>query len=149
MVVNSKKWKCVFFADLYFFHKGQNSTISMHTVQKTLIGRSVIERIIFGKYCFRYDRRGPKEGNMMLRGCQKQMIVLQTPESGVFESAFFVLRRENLSVGHDDMIAEANRIIGNGVGVRRRVRHLPERLLIFLLGVALGVGVFALICFLR
>lgn len=77
------------------------------------------------------------------------MIVLQTPESGVFESALFVLRRENQSVGHDDMIAEANRIIGNGVSARRRTRRLPERLLIFLLGVALGVGAFAFICFLR
>ena len=86
---------------------------------------------------------------MMLRGCQKQMIVLQTPQSGVFESAFFVLRRENQSVGHDDMLAEANRIIGNGVGLRRRARRLPERLLVFLLGVVLGAGVFALICFLR
>jgi len=85
----------------------------------------------------------------MLRGCQKQMIVLQTPESAVFETAFFVLRREREQVGHEDMMAEANRIIGNGVSVRRRGRRLPQRLLLFLLGVALGIGIFALICFLR
>ena len=85
----------------------------------------------------------------MLRGCQKQMIVLQTPESPVFETAFFVLRREREQVGHEDMMAEANRIIGNGVCARQKRRRLPWRLMLFLLGVAQGIGIFALICFLR
>ncbi len=80
----------------------------------------------------------------MLRGCQKQMIVLQTPESGVFESAFFVLRRENGTVGHDDMMAEANRIIGNGSYLRKK-RHMPKGLLPFFMGVFFGCGIFALI----
>ena len=84
----------------------------------------------------------------MLRGCQKQMIVLQTPESGVFESAFFVLRPENGSVGHDDMMAEANRIIGNGTYLRKKQR-LPRGLLPFFLGLLLGFGIFAAICLLR
>ena len=34
----------------------------------------------------------------MLRGCQKQMIVLQTGQSALFESAFFVLRHEKTEV---------------------------------------------------
>ena len=83
----------------------------------------------------------------MLRGCQKQMIVLQTPESGVFESAFFVLRRENGTVGHDDMMVEANRIIGNGEYLRKK-RRAPRGLMSFLLGALLGFGISALICFL-
>ena len=84
----------------------------------------------------------------MLRGCQKQMIVLQTTESPMFETAFFVLRREKEQVGHEDMITEANRIIGNGVAARRRARGF-SRLLSFLLGVIVGAGIFAFICLLR
>ncbi len=85
----------------------------------------------------------------MLRGCQKQMIVLQTQESSLFESAFFVLRRENPPVAADDMLAEANRIIGMQVAVKQKNRHIWEHLALFLLGAALGAGVFALIFFLR
>lgn len=86
---------------------------------------------------------------MMLRGCQKQMIVLQTQESSLFESAFFVLRRENLSVAPDDMLAEANRIIGMGVTAKRKSNRTWERILLFFLGALLGAGGFALIFILR
>ena len=81
----------------------------------------------------------------MLKGCQKQMIVLQTQESSLFETAFFVLRREGASVAADDMLAEANRIIGLGVTVKRRRSRLWERVLYFSLGFALSAGIFALI----
>ena len=86
----------------------------------------------------------------MLRGCQKQMIVLQTPESRLFESAFFVLRREMGAVEQDDMIAEANRIVGSGYSLRKRGRCAAlKRVGPFLTGVLFGAGAFALICFLR
>ena len=85
----------------------------------------------------------------MLRGCQKQMIVLQTEESSVFESAFFVLRRENPPVGVDDMLAEANRIIGEGVRKIPKKRGLLRGPLLVLLGAVLGAGAFALIFLLR
>lgn len=81
----------------------------------------------------------------MLRGCQKQMIVLQTVESSLFETAFFVLRRENTSVGADDMLAEANRIVGQGSLHKKKARRLPERFLLFLLGFFIGAGLFSLI----
>ncbi len=86
---------------------------------------------------------------MMLRGCQKQMIVLQTEQSSVFESAFFVLRRENPSVGVDDMLAEANRIIGEGVRTVRKKRGVLRGLLLVLLGAVLGAGVLALVFLLQ
>lgn len=76
----------------------------------------------------------------MLRGCQKQMIVLQTEESSVFESAFLVLRRENSPVGIDDMLAEASRIIGAGTRMPPRKRQGVRGLLLVLLGVLLGAG---------
>ncbi len=87
------------------------------------------------------------EAKGMLRGCQKQMIVLQTPESRLFESAFLVLRRDVDEAGQDDMIAEANRIIGNGSYAKKR-RRTPQIWIPFSIGAALGVGIFALIYFL-
>ena len=85
----------------------------------------------------------------MLRGCQKQMIVLQTEESSVFESAFFVLRRENPPVGVDDMLAEANRIIGEGVRKIPKKQGLLRGSLLILLGAVLGAGAFALVFLLQ
>ena len=86
----------------------------------------------------------------MLRGCQKQMIVLQTQQSTIFESAFFVLRRDNAGTGVpcDDMLAEANRLIGEGVTVRKKRRRLWHTLCWFLAGSFFGAAVFALFSFL-
>ena len=84
----------------------------------------------------------------MLRGCQKQMIVLQTQQSTIFESAFFVLRRDNGSMRQDDMLAEANRIIGEGVTVRKKRRRFWWACVSFLLGALLGAAIFALFSFL-
>ena len=50
----------------------------------------------------------------MIRGCQREMIVLQTKESALFESAYFVLRRGCDASARGDMLAESNRIIGEG-----------------------------------
>ena len=81
----------------------------------------------------------------MLKGCQREMILLQTKESEMFECAYFVLRRGKQGSEGGDMMAEAHRILGEGGGVspRRRVR---VRWLWFLLGWLLGAGVFALSC---
>ena len=81
----------------------------------------------------------------MLKGCQREMILLQTKESEMFECADFVLRRGRGGSEGGDMMAEAHRILGEGgyVSPRRRVR---VRWLWFLLGCLLGAGVFALSC---
>ena len=50
----------------------------------------------------------------MIKGCQREMIVLQTRESALFESAYFVLRRGCDATARGDMLAESNRIIGEG-----------------------------------
>lgn len=49
----------------------------------------------------------------MIKGCQRQMIVVQGKDKGLFETAYFVLRREKErgAVCEADMLAEANRII--------------------------------------
>ncbi len=53
----------------------------------------------------------------MIRGAQKQMIVVRTRNSRVFEEAYFVIRR-NAGRGETDetdMLWEANRIIENSL----------------------------------
>lgn len=80
----------------------------------------------------------------MLKGCQREMIVLQTRESPLFENAYFVLRRGRRQAPARDMLAEANRIIGAGgdyLSRRRRFRWIIP----FFGGLATGGGVFAVI----
>lgn len=83
----------------------------------------------------------------MLRGCQREMVMLRTEESEIFESAWLVLRREKRVPTADEMLAEANRIIGLG-GTKRVRKNLWGRYLFcFFSGAFLGVLLFAAICF--
>ena len=73
----------------------------------------------------------------MIKGCQKEMIVLQTKESALFESAYFVLRRGRSVAPRGDMLAESNRIIGEGreyLKNRRKFGWIPPFLGGFVLG---------------
>jgi len=81
----------------------------------------------------------------MLKGCQREMIVLQTQDSALFEHAYFILRRERLSAPPADMLAEANRIIGAGSGYLARRRRKWRGTVLFAGGFLLGAGVFLLI----
>ena len=81
----------------------------------------------------------------MLRGYRREMIVMHTKESPLFESAYFVLRRERENSPAPDMVSEANRIIGEGgtcLGRRRRRRGVLLLLLGALLGALLAGGIF-------
>lgn len=82
----------------------------------------------------------------MLKGCQKQLVMLKPGENSVFESAWFVLRDEKLQVSYDDMIAEANRIVSGGALPRYR-RRRPVRGMLFgmLCGALLGGGIATLV----
>ena len=80
----------------------------------------------------------------MIKGCHREMILLQTKDSPLFESAYFVLRRTRLCAPRGDMLAEANRIIGEGNQYLSRRKKCGKGLA-FLLGALLGGGVFALI----
>ncbi len=48
----------------------------------------------------------------MLKGSQKKIIVVKTADSSVFEEAHFILRND-YEPAQIDMVAEANRLIGN------------------------------------
>jgi hypothetical protein len=72
------------------------------------------------------------------------MVMLRVDESEVFESAWFVLRRERAAIGEEDMLAEANRIIG----ISARQQKKPRKkwgVCLFLLGFCCGVIFFAVV----
>lgn len=75
----------------------------------------------------------------MVKGCQRRVLHLKNPESGLFEEAFFFLKAPTLSEPADarEMIAEANRILlgcrESGTGSRPRSRRLA-----FFVGILTG-----------
>ena len=80
----------------------------------------------------------PEGGVKMIKGCQREMIVMQTQDSALFESAYFILRRQKVPQGKQDMVAEANRIIGAGSGYLTQRRKERHGLWLFALGFACG-----------
>lgn len=72
------------------------------------------------------------------------MIVMQTQDSTLFESAYFILRRQKAAIGKTDMLAEANRIIGAGNDYLSRRRKKSGYVWLFLLGSLCGAGLLAL-----
>ncbi len=88
----------------------------------------------------------------MLKGAQKQLIVLRTGSSRYFDEAYFIVRKE-LRPGRAerrDLLAEANRILRDSLAQRepprrRRWRPIAGAFLLMLLGALLGVGVTVLI----
>ncbi len=78
----------------------------------------------------------------MLKGIQKNMIWVRTPESALFESAYFVLRpkRSTLSPDDGEMVREANRLVfeGDRPGPRRQTAKRRARRS-FLFGLLCGL----------
>lgn len=81
----------------------------------------------------------------MIKGCQKEMIVMQTQDSTLFESAYFILRRRKVVSGKTDMLAEANRIIGAGSDYLSRRRGKSRYIWLFSAGLLCGAGLLALL----
>ena len=85
----------------------------------------------------------------MIKGAQKQMIVLRTADSRYFDEAYFVLRRElPIQKGASgEMLFEADRILREGtrnVGLDNKKR--THGFLFFGVGFLLGCGAAALLC---
>ena len=84
----------------------------------------------------------------MLKGCQRRMIVVQGKDKSIFETAYFVLRRESerRALRESDMLAEANRIInenqlpGRGGEGGERLRWRLWGLCLLLGGCLCGCG---------
>ena len=81
----------------------------------------------------------------MIKGCQREIVVVQTQESPIFESAYFILRRKRRVTYGADMVSEANRILSAGGYPKREKRRRWGRLLLFLSGFAAGSGLFFLL----
>ena len=88
----------------------------------------------------------------MLKGCQRKMVIVPGKDKELFETAYFVLRREsqNRTLRHRDLLEEANRII-NAQQVRVRRESDARRRkwygwALWLFGVLVGVGGSLLIC---
>ena len=79
----------------------------------------------------------------MIKGSQKQLIVLRTGNSKYFDEAYFVLRREMCS-GREcrgDILREANRILEeNTPRMKRSARRRWISALFFGIGMILGAG---------
>ena len=93
-----------------------------------------------------------KEGSVnMIKGAQKQMIVLKTATSCYFEEAYFVLKSDIKPRKQDrtDLLTEANRILKESESVRSGRRRAGKSWLWFALGLMLGVAATAAFGFLH
>ena len=78
----------------------------------------------------------------MIKGAQKQLIVVRTVNSPYFDEAYFVLRREVESKKHNknDILTAANRILEeNTLSANRAPKKSKRVLLWFFSGLLCGV----------
>ncbi len=86
----------------------------------------------------------------MIKGTQRQMVMVRTDDSERFEMAYFLLRTDGEGREERSMIDEANRIVssvcGNGKGSKReKIRGAFLRILIFSVGAAFGAAALGVI----
>ena len=56
----------------------------------------------------------------MVKGISRQVILIHSPEPKLFEQAIFILREDAQAVTDDQLMKEANRLIREGGGKKRR-----------------------------
>lgn len=83
-----------------------------------------------------------------MRGCQKKVVFVKNTGSDFFEEAYFVLKSEGIKTRYTDadIIREANKIIDENIGKKRRINIKGGLKLI--LSFALGALVSAIIALL-
>ena len=66
----------------------------------------------------------------MVKGCQRQMVVLKCAPDSAFESAYFILRHERQkNLSQEDIVEQANRLIRENCFVRDKKRKRRDILL--------------------
>ena len=82
-----------------------------------------------------------------MRGCQKRVIYLKNTGSEYFDEAYFVLKNSSGSNKRTDtdIIREANRIIDENIGKRKRIsfRKWLPLVLAFIVGASISAVIFA------
>ena len=69
----------------------------------------------------------------MIKGAQRRMVEIRTPDSKLFETAYFLLRPQPMpEADAHDMIAEADRIIAHSTDCQRERRSFAGLLRGFL-----------------
>ena len=85
----------------------------------------------------------------MIKGAQKQMIVVRTEDSLYFDEAYFVLRRElgDKDASRRDIITEANRMLEESGETSHCRKEIKKRkgAVWFLLGILCGGGIAAVL----
>ena len=79
----------------------------------------------------------------MLRGCQKQVVVLRGKTGDIFEAAYFVLRAGTSVSGVPEMLCEANRIVEATKPCKEKKKGIPSHVIgfvFFAVGLAVGAG---------
>lgn len=79
----------------------------------------------------------------MIKGAQKQMIVVRTTTSRYFEEAYFVLKNDvkTQKRNRTDLLTEANRILKESENARTGKKKHRHPVLWFGLGLILGAGI--------
>lgn len=81
----------------------------------------------------------------MVKGIQRQMIIVRTSESELFEVAYFVLRADaKIKNGEKSIISEANSIVSAmcedaSQKKRKKMKKICARLVLFCAGAVFGV----------
>ena len=79
----------------------------------------------------------------MLKGCQKQVVVLRGRNGDMFEEAYFILRTGAPVSGVPEMLCEANRIVEATKPCREKKRSVPDHVkgfIFFAVGLLVGAG---------
>ena len=77
---------------------------------------------------------------MGVKGCARQMIVLNGKRSNMFETAYFIVKPDARGAKRSDLVFEANRIIQESCFASKPVQRISRKMC-FLLGSAAGAAI--------
>ena len=81
----------------------------------------------------------------MLKGCQKQVVVLRGKCGDIFEEAYFILKDDSVLPCENDMVKEALRIAEASTSKGKASKNLLSRLIPALIGAAAASFLFGII----
>ncbi len=80
-----------------------------------------------------------KGNNMGIKGCARQLIILNGKRDNMFEAAYFIVKADAHGAKKSDLVFEANRIIQESCFASKPVRKISRKMC-FLLGGAAGAA---------